>query len=250
MRAEQFIFLVFISAAHALVLAPYRSLRLVPVTNDPPSPLHTAHLCKFLSPEDAKFVVDAATAYTAGRAGTGKAGSFGDDGWLTDRHAQYATTDFAVQDCGELNAFWKPRLKETILPSLAHLFSVPETALLIDDLFIVKYEAKDEGGDALGGSSSGKSSGGSSSSSSSGSGSGIAEKQDRLGSHYDDTLLSFSVLLSDPTCDFEGGGTSFTASDWVEDGADFRAVLEEVDGGTGAVPLVDVVRPAHQVRDD
>lgn len=38
-----------------------------------------------------------------------------------------------------------------------------------------------------------------------------------LGAHYDDTLLSFSALLADPSS-FEGGGTHFPTSLWVEDG--------------------------------
>jgi len=38
-----------------------------------------------------------------------------------------------------------------------------------------------------------------------------------LGEHYDDTLLSFSALLSDPET-FRGGGTRFPNGRWVEDG--------------------------------
>ena len=228
------------------VITPYRTLRLVPVTNDAPSPLHSSHLCHFLSAEDAQWVIDEAEAFAGGGSGGGGA----EEGtWLTDRHAQYATTDFAVEDCPSLREWWMPRIRSTVLPTLATLFEVAERDLEVDDLFIVKYEANDDVEEAT--TKSDRSSGSSSSSSSSGGGGGGSgssgnsgntggdgsgdppRKQDRLKEHYDDTLLSFSVLLSDPAA-FAGGGTSFSASDWVEEGEDFRAVVEEVREIAGA----------------
>jgi hypothetical protein len=229
------------------VLTPYRTLRLVPVTNDAPSPLHSSHLCHFLSAEDAQWVIDEAEAFAGGGSGGGGA----EEGtWLTDRHAQYATTDFAVDDCPSLREWWMPRIRSTVLPTLATLFEVAERDLEVDDLFIVKYEANDDVEEATtkSDSSSGSSSSSSSSSGGGGGGSGSSgnsgntggdgsgdppRKQDRLKEHYDDTLLSFSVLLSDPAA-FAGGGTSFSASDWVEEGEDFRAVVEEVREIAGA----------------
>ena len=71
-----------------------------------------------------------------------------------------------------------------MIPTLASLFDVRVRDLSFDDLFVVKYDAEATGG------------------------------QRSLAEHYDDTLLSFSVLLSDPAV-FEGGGTRFPFCTWL-----------------------------------
>ena len=212
------------------LLSPYRTLRLVPVTSDTICPLHSSHLCHFLSDEEAQWVVTEAETFTVSGGGD----------WLTDRHAQYATTDFAVEDCPTLRNWWNPRIEETVLPTLAKLYDVARSDLELDDLFIVKYEASEAADAGLGGGRGG------------GAGEAGGERpsratQDRLANHHDDTLLSFSVLLSDPHRDFEGGGTSFAASDWMKEEqggeVDFRSVVEEVDAFDES-RLIDVVKPA------
>ena len=215
------------------LLSPYRTLRLVPVTSDTICPLHSSHLCHFLSDEEAQWVVTEAETFTVSGGGD----------WLTDRHAQYATTDFAVEDCPTLRNWWNPRIEETVLPTLAKLYDVARSDLELDDLFIVKYEASEAADAGLGGERGG---GGAAAAGGGGERPSRAT-QDRLANHHDDTLLSFSVLLSDPHRDFEGGGTSFAASDWMKEEqggeVDFRSVVEEVDAFDES-RLIDVVKPA------
>mmetsp|Transcript_27276 Transcript_27276/g.60973 ORF Transcript_27276/g.60973 Transcript_27276/m.60973 type:complete len:339 (-) Transcript_27276:53-1069(-) len=103
-------------------------------------------------------------------------------GWATDRHGQFPTTDFALESCAPLREYFDPLLERTVLPGLAKLYNLGRMDLEVDDLFVVKYEA--------------------------------TGAQASLAPHYDDTLLSFSVLLSDPKEDFDGGGTRFPAALW------------------------------------
>lgn len=111
-------------------LKPYRTLRLVPQSDDASSPLHAAHICSWLSAEDAAWMVAEAETFAATRGG-----------WSTDRHGQFPTTDFAVDTCRVLDRFLQPRLRGQVLPLLAELYGLKTHELDIDDLFFVKYEA-------------------------------------------------------------------------------------------------------------
>jgi hypothetical protein len=128
-------------------------------------------VCHLLSPTEANFVIEEAERYASTLS----------KGWSTDRHAQYPTTDFALETCPSLYSVLFPKVVSQIIPTMSSLFDIDEKDLEIDDIFVVKY-----GGGG----------------------------QTKLSQHYDNTLLSFSVLFSDPG-DFQGGGTRF-ASMWCE----------------------------------
>ena len=101
-------------------------------------------------------------------------------GWSTSRHRHHPTTDFAVDEAPALDMWLRPLVQKVILPVMARLYAFEEEGerLSIRDLFYVRYDAA---------------------------------AQDRLSAHRDGTLLSFSVLLSEPGRDFEGGGTRFSS---------------------------------------
>lgn len=111
------------------MLKPYRTLRLVPQSGDASSPLHAAHICSWLSAEDAAWMVAEAETFAEKRGG-----------WSTDRHGQFPTTDFAVEGCRSLDRFLQPRLRGQVLPLLAELYGLRTHELDIGDLFFVKYE--------------------------------------------------------------------------------------------------------------
>lgn len=113
-----------------------------------------------------------------------------ENGWLTDRHAQFPTTDFALESCDALYEWFIPKLHSDVMPALAREYGVSEEHLAVNDLFVVRYE----GGDVGVSSDEGENA--------------HHTRQSSLEKHYDDSLLSFNVLLSRPT-DFTGGGTEF-----------------------------------------
>lgn len=120
--------------------------------------------------EQCTWFVQEAESFTASRGG-----------WKNARHAQFPTTDFALEDCTVLNDWFSDKLHGSILPTITSLYDLDLCDLMLDDVFVVKYEAGEN-------------------------------RQNALAPHYDDTMLSFSVLLSDPATDFQGGGTLFEAS--------------------------------------
>lgn len=102
-------------------------------------------------------------------------------GWLEKgHHDAHPTKDVVVAESGPLREWLSARLRSHIWPALAAGFGAELSAgeLWLEDAFVVKYEAG---------------------------------RQDRLGSHADDSELSFTILLSDPA-DFVGGGTTFEAA--------------------------------------
>ena len=106
-------------------------------------------------------------------------------GWQTKRHLMHNTTDFSVKDSPVLWSLLEPIMLETVLPTLQRLYFpyaecvMPDEslALHVADLFCVKYSAMG---------------------------------QRHLSAHRDGSLLSFSILVNDPS-DFRGGGTHFAA---------------------------------------
>jgi hypothetical protein len=101
-------------------------------------------------------------------------------GWMSSRHRHYPTTDIAVEPSSavELHSALDPLVRQCILPTMATHYGFLSEDLAVHDLFVVKYEA-------------------------------AGAAQDRLAPHRDGHLLSFSLLLSDPDTDFEGGGLAF-----------------------------------------
>jgi hypothetical protein len=123
-------------------------------------------------------------------------------GWQTKRHQAFPTTDFAVSDCPALDALLLPVVRERIYPALRRLFPLPglrSDDLSLRDLFYVKYCAE---GVATSVRSLDRPTM-----------QGPARRapvcQDRLKLHRDGTLLSFTLLVSEPEVEFEGGGTYF-----------------------------------------
>jgi hypothetical protein len=127
-------------------------------------------------------------------------------GWMTDRHGQFPTLDFAVKSCPVIDDFLEPRLAETVLPSIGALYGIQVQDLTLDDLFVVKYEAHRQ--------ISGSSVEATPTRARSAHGMPPRSQQASLDAHYDETLLSFSVLLSNPEKDFKGGGTRFSSVQW------------------------------------
>ena len=166
--------------AAAALLHPHTSLRLP----DHPDglftycPLWSVHLFSLLIPAHANELIALAEAHASTH------------GWSTRRHRHHPTTDLQVshENCPAIAR----RLEQTIevaLQTLAHHYGFERSHLTMSDCFLVKYEAKDEE---------------------------VAEadeqqQQDRLTPHRDGSLLSFSILLSQPGVDFTGGGLSFAS---------------------------------------
>ncbi len=109
-------------------------------------------------------------------------------GWRTTRHAHFPTTDFALeaQSCAPtmraLDDLVRPIVNTVVLPTLALHYQCAEV-LTVRDLFLVRYEAS----------------------------TAAAPTQDRLPLHRDGNLLSFSIMLSEPGVDFDGGGLRFVS---------------------------------------
>ncbi len=107
------------------------------------------------------------------------------DGWCTDRHDFFPTTDLLLSSAPAL----EPRLRELIFARIMRPLSefycgeafLPEH-LELREAFFVKYDATQQPG---------------------------------LPMHKDGSLFSFNILLSDPLTDFDGGGTMFKNTDWT-----------------------------------
>ena len=95
-----------------------------------------------------------------------------DQGWTTDRHANFPTTDIAVENSPELIQCLEPDIRSCLYPMVAQYYDLNLEDLFLLDLFVVNYEMSG---------------------------------QRELSLHEDTSLLSFNCLLSDVS-DFEGGG--------------------------------------------
>ena len=99
-------------------------------------------------------------------------------GWTTSRHYSVATTDIPLVSLPELLPSFNEALHTLLLPALAACYpeAAPHaSALQVLDCFLVRYDAS---------------------------------KQSSLPTHTDQSLLSFTIALNDPS-DYEGGGTWF-----------------------------------------
>ena len=99
-------------------------------------------------------------------------------GWTTKRHYSVATTDIPLVDLPEILGDFNEAMHTLLLPALSAVY--PEAApdvskLRVFDCFLVRYDAK---------------------------------AQASLPLHSDQSLLSFTIALNDPS-DYEGGGTYF-----------------------------------------
>lgn len=157
-------------------LTPHTSLWLPDQKGHKRSPLWGVHLFHLLDAATCQHLVSLAEAHGRTR------------GWATGRHKHFPTTDIAVtkENAPSIYDALQPHVIDSIvLPTIAALyghFDVNELSMA--DMFVVKYEAKLDSPDA------------------------DVAQQDRLAFHRDGSLLSFSILLSEPS-DFEGGGLRF-----------------------------------------
>ena len=124
----------------------------------------------FVSREQCKYVIDCAEKYATEN-----------NGWTTNRHGSYPTTDLPVKCITQLKELTNS-LSEKIIAKIKKFYQLTEINIdfFIDDIFIVKYEF-----DAL------------------------RDIQRGLDLHADGSLLSFQILLNDNS-EFQGGGTFFS----------------------------------------
>ena len=101
-------------------------------------------------------------------------------GWDGEgHHDTHKTNDIVVAADDALRAWVQGLLATSLWPAIEAQFGIGGRELWLEDCFVVKYEAAEEGG------------------------------QPGLGRHADDSELSFNLLLSDPRSGFDGGGTAF-----------------------------------------
>lgn len=118
------------------------------------------------------------------------------------RHTSYATCDFCVEDCRDLETFLQSiDFNTRVWNLMSSLYNVDDEDMSYLDLFCAHYQAKsDETTNPT--------------------------TMDRLEAHRDGSLLSFTLLLNSPE-EFEGGGTFFEALRDVEPTAANHHVLKK-----------------------
>lgn len=104
------------------------------------------------------------------------------NGWQTDRHQDYPTTDFDTADIPTLKFPIANIVYRKIIPKMAKAYKLDPLKLGITEVFIAKYSA-DKG------------------------------QQKSLGTHVDGSDFSFVISLNK---DFQGGGTKFVRNDTVK----------------------------------
>jgi hypothetical protein len=145
-----------------------------------PSLLHKIHVLPFLDQEETSRMLQIASDYAK------ESQSW--DQQDSTRHVSYQTVDFAVEESEEMFQYMQQiDFQDRIFRLLSEEYDVDADDLSFLDLFCASYEAKQEGEEDTG-----------------------RETMDQLDFHRDGSLLSFTVLLSQPE-DFDGGGTIFDA---------------------------------------
>jgi hypothetical protein len=150
------------------------------------SPLHNIHVQPCLSGKEATKCLQLAREYAA---------NTGCWDQSSGRHINYNTVDFEVEDSEDLSAYLNEIcFHSRIVQQLSEAFEIEEPYITFLDLFCSNYEATTSSQDLhqqLPTTSTTRST------------------MDSLVMHRDGSLLSFTVLLSDPQIDFDGGGTTF-----------------------------------------
>lgn len=95
------------------------------------------------------------------------------NGWTTNRHKNYPTTDIPVQRIEKIRVIINNIVNQEIIPRVADFYKVNKFFLDAYEIFVVKYSF---------------------------------DKQNELVFHKDGSLFSFNILLNDVS-EFEGGGT-------------------------------------------
>ena len=151
-----------------------------------PSRLHHLHVRSLLSDQEVERALEIAIDYAEAN------NRF--DSPDSDRHVSYATCDFPVDDCDELETFLaSTNFEERCFEEFGKMYGVDADDLSFDDLFVAYYQAKKENDET-------------------GHNDNI---MDRLELHRDGSLFSFSLLLNSPD-EFQGGGTFYDALRDVE----------------------------------
>lgn len=154
-----------------------------------PSALHTIHVVPLLSDEEVKTSLKIANDF-------GKlSGRWNQPDF--DRHSTYATCDFAVEDCRDLDNYLRSiDFDDRIFGHLSEAYGIPKQYMSYLDFFCAHYQTKSEENPTA---------------------------MDELEAHRDGSLLSFTLTLTSPAV-FRGGGTTFSAlADMVEDIGPFRS---------------------------
>ena len=95
------------------------------------------------------------------------------DGWITDRHAYYPTTDNEITSTWTTYNNISSHIYKKIFPKIANMYSIKSSNLGVNELFIAKYSHNE---------------------------------QYKLNEHEDGSEFSFIIALND---NFKGGGTHF-----------------------------------------
>ena len=149
------------------------------------SPLHDIHIRSLLSDDEVDMALKLSIDYAESN------GRF--DNPDSDRHQSYATCDFPVDECDELESFLESTdFQQRLFDQFADLYNVDANDLSYDDLFVAYYQAKPNGNDNDDSDDDGN------------------NIMDRLELHRDGSIFSFSLLLNPPD-EFEGGGTFYDA---------------------------------------
>ena len=155
---------------NVIVVPPF-----LPNDDNYPSPLHKIHVLPMLTEDETSHLLQMAKAYASDNKSWDKQES---------RHVSYNTVDFAIEDSDEITGYLEEiNFEARVFGWLKDAYDVDTEDMEFLDLFCVSYEAADEDD---------------------------RNTMDRLEFHRDGSLLSFSLLLSNPS-DFEGGGTIFDA---------------------------------------
>jgi len=155
-----------------------------PTQFETPSLLHKIHVQPFLTEEESKNCLNIADKYANESLCWEKP---------SDRHVSYRTVDFEVEDCQELSSYLgELNFFNRITERMGEAYDLDPRDLECLDFFCAQYEAKKKDGDDDDDKGDEE----------------VKLTMDHLEYHRDESLLSFTVLLSDPSS-FEGGGTIF-----------------------------------------
>lgn len=158
------------SGHHVITVPPF-----LPNDDYNPSPLHKIHVLPMLTEDETSQLLQMAKAYASDNKSWEKQES---------RHVSYNTVDFAIEDSDEITDYLEEiKFEDRVFGALKDAYDIDTEDMEFLDLFCASYEAADDSD---------------------------RKTMDRLEFHRDGSLLSFSLLLSDPS-EFEGGGTIFDA---------------------------------------
>ena len=160
-------------AAVSITIPPYHPESSYPY----PSRLHSIHIVPLLTDAEVRTCHDLAQRHAVQTRCWQQPDA--------QRHVTYPTCDFPVDQCTALQQYLENDLSfdERIFQALHTFYDIPIENMVYLDLFCAHYQAATVGSTTT---------------------------MDRLEAHRDGSLLSFTILLNDPT-EFAGGGTFFDA---------------------------------------